>query len=339
MSRARHRVFHASGAGLVELMVAMLLSLLLVAAALVALQRSRTALRTAETVARLQEAGRLALDVLEADLRMAGHWGLLSGPALVVNRAAPGEPLPAAFTAAQGVRIDLCGGAGSRWAIDLDAYVDGMDDAYGLACGAVGGARPGSDTLVLRRAAEAPAVTLDPDRIHLQASHRQGVLFVPSAGCTSPADAACLPAGYAPAASRSRTLVVRAYYVSSGSALRPDVPALRRKSFGNVNAGAPSDAITDEEIVAGVEDLQLRFGLDHDGDGSIDADGRPGDVPAGSTVVAVTLWLRLRAEQRDPGHLDRTAWRYADMAEPFVAADSFRRVVLSRTIQLRNARP
>lgn len=338
MSRERHCEVRDGGAGLVELMVAMLLSLVLIAGALVAHQRSRAALRTAETVARLQDAGRLALDVLEADVRMASHWGLLSRAALVSNRAGPGEPLPATFTAAQGSRIDLCGGAGSRWAIDLDAYLDGTDDGYGLACGAVGGAQAGSDTLVLRRAAESPASTLDPDRIHLQASHRQGALFVPSPGCTSAPDPACLPAGYSPAASRSRALVVRAYYVSSGSTLRPDLPALRRKSFGNVNASAASDAITDEEIVAGIEDLQVRFGVDHDGDGSVDAHASPGHVPAGGTVVAATLWLRIRAEQRDPGHVDTTAWRYADMAAPFVAGDAFRRIVLSRTIQLRNVR-
>lgn len=326
------------GTSLVELLVAMLLGLVLIAGALVLHQQSNAALRTTEAVARLQDAGRLALDVLEADLRMASHWGLLGRAELVANRAGAGEPLPAAFTPAQGVRIDLCGGAGSRWVIALEAYLDGTNDAYGLACAAVGGAQPGTDTLVVRRAADAPPAALDPDRIHVQTSHLQGVLFVPSAACTNPADAGCLPAEHVPARSTSRLLVVHAYYVASGSAGGADVPALRRKSFGNVNAANAAQAVSDEEIVAGVEDLQLRFGLDHDGNGSVDGFVNPGAVPAGATVVAATIWLRIRTEQREPGHVDDTAYRYADMAAPFVPRDAYRRIVVSRTVELRNAR-
>lgn len=316
----------------------MLLGLLVISAALLAQQQARRALRTAESVARMQDAGRLALDVLEADVRMAGHWGLLGRATLVANRARAGEPLPPSFTPAQGVRIDLCGGADSRWAIDLEAHLDGTNDAYGLACGAVGGARPGSDTLVVRRAGEAPVGTLDPGRVHVQSSLLHGALFVPSAGCTSPSDAACLPAGYTPERSTTRPLVVHAYYVSATSTGGTDVPALRRKSFGNVDAASASQAVVDEEIVAGIEDLQVRFGLDHDGDGSVDGFANPGSVPAGSTVVAARLWLRIRAEQREPGHVDHTAYLYADMAAPFLPGDAYRRVVISRTVELRNIR-
>lgn len=327
------------GAGLVELAIVLLLGTLLLAGALAVHQRALAAMRTAETVARLQDAGRLALDVIEADVRMAGFWGRFGSSALVANRAGPGQPLPAPFTPMQGARIDGCGGTGSRWAIDLDTPIDGTDDAYGLACAAASEARPGADTLVLRRAAEAPSVSLVADRIHLQASHAGGALFVPSAGCTDPTSAACLPAGFSPVDSQSRTLVVRAYYVASNSTQQAGVPSLRRKSFGNVNAASVAAALGDEEVATGVEDLQVRFGLDHDGDGSVDGHADPGAVPAGSTVVSATIWLLVRAEDREPGYVDLTAYRYGDMSEPFVPGDAHRRVLVSRTFELRNALP
>lgn len=327
------------GVGLVELAIVLLLGTLLIAGALAVHQRARAAMRTADTVARLQDAGRLALDVIEADVRMAGFWGRFGSPALVANRAGPGQPLPAPFTPLQGTRIDGCGGAGSRWAIDLDAPVGGTDDAYGLSCVAVGEPRPAADTLVVRRAAEAPSTSLAADRIHLQASHVAGTLFVPSPGCTDPMNVACLPNGFSPQDSQARTLVVRAYYVASSSTQQADVPSLRRKSFGNVNAASAAAALSDEEVVAGVEDLQVRFGVDTDGDGSVDGHADPGVVPAGATVVSATIWLLVRAEHREPGYLDLAAYSYGDLAEPHVPGDAYRRVLVSRTFELRNAPP
>lgn len=328
-----------SGATLIELMVALSLGLLLVLGAIVIHQRSHTTLRTVDAVARLQEVARLALDVIETDVRMASHWGFVSRADAIVNRAGPGDALPAPFTVLQGARIDLCGGAGTRWAIDLDAYVDGSNDGYGFSCAAVGGARPLADTLLVRRAADSQPTALEANRIYLQTSHLDGRLFVPSPACTDPAQAACLPTGYLPTTSRSRALVVHAYYVSSRSTSRPDVPALRRKSFGNVNAAIAADAITDEEIVAGVEDLQVRFGVDLDADGSVDDYVNPGALPSGASVVAVTIWLRVRSEDREPGHVDGAVYEYDGMGTPYAPHDHYRRVVMARTLQLRNARP
>lgn len=328
-----------AGATLVELMVALSIGLFLVLGAIAIHQRSHAALRTVDAVARLQEVARLALDVIEADVRMASHWGLVSQPGAIVNRAGPGDALPAPFTATQGARIDLCGGPGSRWAIDLDAYVDGSNDSYGLSCNAVGGAQPLADTLVVRRAADSQPTTLEASRIYLQTSHLDGRLFVPAANCANPAHAACLPPGYVPATSRSRALVVHAYYVSNRSTARADVPALRRKSFGNVNAASAAGAVTDEELVSGIEDLQVRFGVDLDADGSADEYVNPGAVPSGATVVAATIWLRVRSEDREPGHVDDAAYQNPGMGAPYAPHDHYRRVVMARTLQLRNARP
>ncbi len=327
------------GLSLIELMIAMAIGLLVVAGALAVQQRCRAALRTVETVARLQEVARLALDVLETDVRMANYWGLHNRADYVVNRGQPPGALPAPFSATQGVRIDLCGGSGSHWAIRLDEHLGGSNDRYGLTCPAVGTASPVSDTLVVRRAADVSPSTLAANRIHLQSTRTAGGLFVATSGCTNPRNAACLPPPFDPATSQSRELVVHAYYVSTGSSLRPDLPALRRKSFGNVDAAAAADAISDEELAPGVEDLQVRFGIDTSHDGNVDGYVDPGAVPAGAAVVSATLWLRVRSEDREPGHVDRTAYRYGSMTADWVPNDDYRRIVVAKTVQVRNARP
>jgi type IV pilus assembly protein PilW len=327
------------GLSLVELMVALAIGMVIVAGALTVQQRCSAALRTLETVARLQEVARLALDVLETDVRMANYWGLNNHAEYVVNRGQPAAALPAPFSATQGARIDLCGGNGSHWAIRLDEYLDGSNDSYGLTCAAVGTASHASDTLVVRRAVDVATSTLAANRIHLQTTRTTGALFVATSGCTSPRNAACLPPAFDPAASQTRELVVHAYYVSMGGSLRPDLPALRRKSFGNVNAAAASDAISDEELAPGVEDLQVRLGIDTSRDGNVDEYVDPGAVPAGAAVVSATLWLRVRSEEREPGHVDRTAYRYGSMTADWVPNDEYRRIVVAKTVQVRNARP
>ena len=181
----------------------------------------------------------------------------------------------------------------------------------------MGGAAAGSDTLVVRRAADDRPVSLEADRIYVQTSRLEGALFVAAATCLSATDPACIPALYWPLTSQSRELVVHGYYVSQQSTQRADVPALRRKSFGNVNAGAVANAITDEEIVAGVEDLQVRFGVDSDGDANVDMLRRPR--------------LRSRGSQRDVGNCSgcvsapksarsassmASSYQYADMPAP-----------------------
>ena len=106
------------------------------------------------------------------------------------------------------------------------------------------------------------------------------------------------------------------YYVSSRSTNRNDVPSLRRKRFANAN-GAPGNAFIDEEIVPGVEDLQVRLGIDTNGDTNIDQYVNAGAVPANSVVVSATIWLRIRAEEREIGYVNEPAsstptWRCID---------------------------
>ena len=322
---------------LVELMVALALGLLAVAAAASLHQRASAAYRTLQTYARLQEVARLALQVLETDLRMANHWALHRQSGLISNRGVAGMPLAEPFDAGRQARIDLCGGDGSRWALRLDEYVAGSNDGFGLACDAVGTPSSAADTVVVRRAAGDAPDSLAAGRIYLQTTRGEGRLFVAAGGCSNPLQAACLPPGFDPSSSETRALVVRAYYVATGSPLRPDLPSLRRKSFGNVDAAYAKDSVHDEELAPGVEDLQVRFGIDTDHDGSMDLLVDPGQVPADATVLSATIWLRVRSEDPEPGHRDATPYRYGSMTEAWTPDDAHRRIVATRTVQLRNA--
>ena len=266
-----------SGVGLIELMVALVIGLFLILGAVTVFSQSRSTYRTAESVARLQEIGRLAMDVVETDVRMANFWGMSNRADYIVNRAPIGQPPPAELNGTQQANAAVCGttsGTGNYFVINLDEYIGGSNNSYALTC-AANSYQAGTDTLWIRRANSTQPVTMDANRIYLQTSRIQGTLFVPASGCTNPTNQACIPADYLPPASMSRELEAHVYYVSSTSTNRNDVPSLRRKRFANVN-GTTANAFIDEEIVPGVEDLQVRLGVDTNGDTNIDQYVEPG---------------------------------------------------------------
>lgn len=326
------------GLSLVELMVAMSIGLFLLAGAITVFGKTRDLHRTNDAAARLQETARYAMSTIEADLRMANYWGLMSRADLVEN--GPGLDLvnPPDVDPAYSLPADLSGFAatinscGPMWAVKLPAYVEANDDAYGFACAVFGTYAGGSDQLVVRRASTqlipAGSLAASAGQIKLQTSRVQGTLFSGSS----------LPGGYAPALSETRPLVAHGYYVDQASEQDPATPSLRRKQL-NFVGGAP--AITDLEIVPGVEDLQIEFGADLDNDQNADYFVQPGTaIPAGDQIVAVRVWLLVRAEQPEVAFVDDRTYDYASRtgAAAYLPADNFRRVLFSKTMALRNTR-
>ena len=100
------------GVSLIELMVAMVIGLFLILGAVTVFSQSRSTYRTAESVARLQEIGRLAMDVVETDVRMANFWGLHNHAEYIDNRAPIGQPPPAALNATQQSNAAVFGSPG-----------------------------------------------------------------------------------------------------------------------------------------------------------------------------------------------------------------------------------
>lgn len=336
---SKHAPVRQQGFSLVELMIALAIGTFLLAGTITVFGKTRDLYRTNDNAARLQETARYAMGTLEADLRMANYWGMMSradfiqnGPSLdpanppAVN---PGYTLPAELTG-YAATIGQCG---AMWAVKLPAYVE-ASNSYTLNCGAFGaGAVAGSDTLTIRRAstqviATGAPLTASAGQIKLQTSRVQGSLF----------SSATLPTGYAPPLSETRALVVNGYYVDRDSDERAGTPSLRRK-FLDVVGGAP--AITDQQIVPGVEDLQVELGADFNGDQNADYFVAPNvAIPSGDQIVAVRVWLMVRAEQQETGFTDSNTYTYASRTggAAYTPGDSFRRVLVSKTIALRNTR-
>jgi type IV pilus assembly protein PilW len=311
---------------LTETLVALAVGMLMIAGAVTGYVKARDAHAALESAARMQETARYAMALIETDVRMAGFWGLTNRAESVTATASMSFPAK-------------CGGV--AWVTDATRFIDGSNNAWLPLpdCAALsGGARPEADVLVVRRASaeriapqSATVAAPNRDRVLVVTDRVQGQVFVPRDLSN------LIPAGYAtfddpsqaPLAD-TRELLVHAYYVSSSSSFATGYPALRRKTL---TAGPD---IGDEEIVSGVEDLQFQVGIDTNGDSLADAFVNPGAVPVTAKPVSVRIWLRLRAQQRDNAYTDDRAVAYADRTVT-ASGDHFRRLLVTKTLQLRNS--
>jgi type IV pilus assembly protein PilW len=273
----------------------------------------------------VQETAQFAMDTIEADLRMASNWGRNSRGLAVEGRSVEDNDNP----------LDLIvpAACGNKWVLDLALPIDGTNNTYDLGCAAgEGGAQEASDVVTIRRASVQPA-TPELGRLQIQSTRIQGQLF----------DDGVLPAAFTPVDSATHNLMVHSYYVAKSSTLLPGVPTLRRKTLTMVG-GAP--VVQDQEVAHGVENIQLQLGVDVNQDNAVDRYVNAGDpiydpsadeyIP-GARVIAARMWLVVRSITPEFGIQDNSAYQPGDVNLAGLEAN-FRRMQVSKTILLRNAR-
>jgi len=330
------------GFNLPELLVALALGLFLLAAFLTVVARCRDQFATQESLARLQDTARSALAALTDDLEHAGFYGFSNAAAPRLVRG--GTTLAEAESLRQGDAAAPVAGlpagahdCGVNFAVDLSRPVEGSDGTFGVGRDArdcaptatAGGARAGSDTLTLRHASLAPAAA------------RDGRLQLYSRRLTAHASLDLFADGRAPGPVAEdavvRDLEVHTWYVANDSVDRRGWPALRVKSLTESRGAAQ---FRDEEVMPGVEDLQVEFGVAAPDAARVRyvAPGSPDTRDA--RIIAVRLWLRIRSDVTEGGFSDSRTSSYAGTTfTPSAVEARHRRLLVERTVVLRNALP
>ncbi|MDG1066026.1 MAG: PilW family protein [Luminiphilus sp.] len=94
-----------------------------------------------------------------------------------------------------------------------------------------------------------------------------------------------------------------------------------------------------EALVEGVELLRFEWFVDTSGDGEYDVVTRAPRVDDWPNIVGVKIWLVVRASQREPGYSDGAIYTIAGDSWSVPAGnESYRRVVQSRTVDIVNIR-
>lgn len=348
------------GFSLLELLIALTISLLITAAVGYVYISSLQAYRTQGALSRLQEGARYAFEFLGKDVRMTGASGCaFSTSANALNTPTDwykdlfGRPL-------QGTNDTLAGDACTAWATPclvgtdtLTGLLADISREYIVQSHNTGGAPP-QITLDTGAGLSAGQLLVATDCSHAAVFQATGVTgaVVEHAASGTPGNAtANLGVGGAvysyPAGSRVYPLKAATYYIGTNPA---GEPALYRLVPQGANATP-----TAEELVEGVEDMQVTYGVDTTvpADGEVDfvdpdGDGDPyltaaqvesGSVPGLNNderwqrVVSVRVSLLMRTSEDGVVPASQT---YAFNGATVTPADRRLRKVFTHVIKLRN---
>lgn len=305
------RANHVMGFSLIELMVGMTVGLFVTAAALSLFLSSSNTHRSISQVANLLDSARTATSMIERDIKLAGYWGLVGDTKIVWGRrGVTGQINPTV-----GNDCD----SGNRFATDLEQVIQVFDNAAPSGC--MTAHLDDTDVLVVRRAATGSGFVASGNELYVTTDHSHGEVYESDDGPSSPFAAI----------KESRPLVVNAYYITDTTSDPGTRSSLRRLSL---TAGPK---FVSEELVPGVEDMQIELGLDMNGDGSADTYVSP--TVAGTNAdrtVAVRVSLLLHASGTDMSYEDTEDYLQLGAAQKRIASLPNRRVQYSKTITLRN---
>lgn len=315
----------AAGLSLIELMIALAIGTVLLVGLVQVFAASRVAYQGAEGLARVQENARFAIEFLQRDIRMAGHFGCVNDQAHFVKGTGDlanhlDATKPAlnfgvsimgyeAVNTAPGNAVTI-GSAASGWNPALPAEIAALNPLPGsdiitlrfLAEEGipVTGLTPvsGSEVQVSFPAARAPVLTAggvssprlfavaDCSHVDVFQGDVNGSTVVSSSGVDFSPRYTTFPLG--------QSLLYRAesivYYVAPGASGRPALWRARADAAGNYPAAGR------EELVEGIESLQLLYG--RDATAAISTATPPiGDITSQDTAQTVGSaageWLRV----------------------------------------------
>lgn len=366
MNRPAPRPRHQAGLSLLELLIAVTLGLLLLGGLLTVYSASSLSYRVAENTNRMQEGARHAFSIIGSQVRSAGYLGCFSGPTGPTNLAVPNIPFtPQTYL----VGHENVGVGNHVGTLAGNAAVDGT---YPYVAGNHGAGNSGSDALSVRRAStnsialngnvantRQPPIPIRANTLGL--SNNDYVLV----GDCDGVDMICAIANtfsvaLAASATQGCTGNTASPLVLSRAYLAVTMPQVRafeeatlhiRLNPANQPAlywrsrvgGAPQT----EELVEGVQDMQLCFGEDTDTppDRTINV-YRPANAVANwANVVSVRVTLLMRsvedgiATAPQAYGIDRNCDDVIDAGETFTPTDRRVRRAFTNTFSVRNRLP
>lgn len=332
-----------AGLSLVELMISMALGLIILAAVTTVFSNTSASRNELERTSRQIENGRYAVEILSDDLRLAGFAGELDVAVLPAPTALP----------------DPCSTTATEWPAALPIHVQGYDNGAGApAC--LPALQAGADVLVVRRVktcvagvAGCQAATAGQPYIQVSLCNTEMATTPYVLGPQGATNFNLTIRGCATAAGL-RQYLVNIYFISTNNGAVPaqNVPTLMRMEL--TGAGW-----VQTPLVEGIEQLNLEYGIDTNGDGNADAytadptayvftytnPACAGPCPARNWANVVTARFHLLARNIDasPGYTDNKTYNLgldaAGAAVTYTPAGgdrSFRRHVYSGLVRIVN---
>lgn len=310
----------------VELMVALALSMLLAVAVVSVFTNNTHSFNQDENLARMQDDAGFALRELAFELSMAGNYGELHVPALVTpdaNLAIGTDCGPAGEVGWMYRTVDAATSEShSLMAIDNASSGDAMN---AHACFTAGELVEGTDVVAIKRVAGAQAGALRPGGVYLRTNGTVGLMY------RAPYPAAPTVPVPPPAADwefRPSIYFIRQFANTPGDG----IPTLCRKVLRGVG---PS--MTTECLATGIENLQVEYGLDTSEDGHPNVYVPNPTLTQIQDVVSARIFLLARTVDIDTRYTNDKTYSISN-APDFTPGDSYHRRVFSTNVSIQNIR-
>lgn len=314
-----------SGFTLVELMIAMVLGLIVAGGVVSIFVKGQQSYRMDGQVARMHDEARFALSELARDIRMASYISEVLVPTTVT------------LDGGLAIATDCGPAAQVNWMYRLTDAVTGevntltgVDNATGAlanasySCVNAGEIRLNTDIVAVKRASGGTTTfaNLQAGETYIRSNGTIARLF------TQPA-AAAIPPPFTDRVYRPRIYYIRNFSDTAGDGL----PSLCRKVL--TVAAVPTMAT--ECIGRGIEDLQIEYGLDTDGNGTPNRYLANPTLTEMQQAVTVRIYLLARTQDRDIKYTDPRTYQFSNMPA-YTPADNFHRRLYSITVGVYNRR-
>ena len=303
-----------------ELLVSVALAVLVLSGLAQIYAASKKSFEIQTTLSRVQDTARYAFDIISDDLRRAGYWGMLDMQTAIANGNLSGDVPP----------NGSCPSSNNSWGLMVRRRLFGLNESStGYRC--ITEHRAGTDVLVVRYAS---AETHNPNFDIVGRSYLFAAALEAQVG-TAPLP---FPRPLSDTITGYHHLRAHAYYVTKahGTGGQPrscegvQIPALAREHLSSI--GFPQR----EELVTGVEQLQVLYGVDSDGDGIANQYQNADGVADWNQVAAVRFWLLVRDECPESGYTDPVTTYVMGDKNYTPSQTAFRRYLYSGTVALRN---
>ena len=317
---------YQAGFSIVELMVAMLLSISLAIAIVSVFVNNSHSFNQDENVARMQDDARHALREIAFEISMAGNYAELHLPDNVTPDALLGIGNDCGpIGEVNWVYRTVDPGTGNMLSITAIDNASNAEAKAAHSCFMAGEVREGTDIVTVRRVAGAREAILRPGGIYLRTNGTVGLLF------RAPFPVApSIPIGAPNADYEYRPSI---YYVRNFANTPGDrVPTLCRK----VLRGAGPDMVT-ECLATGIEDLQVEYGIDTSRDGQPNVYTPSPNLLEMQNVVSARIFVLARTTEIDTRYTNDKVYSISN-APDYTPGDSFHRRVFSTNVTIQNIR-
>jgi len=317
---------YQAGVTIVELMVAMLLSVILGGAIISVFVNSTQSFNQDENILSMQDDARHALRQISFDVSMAGHYADLVVPDVVT-------PDPSLAIGADCGPVGQLNwmyrttDAGTAESLSITA-LDNVTSAQVVAahsCFLGGEVLPGTDVVAIKRVVGGSAAALRNGGVYLRTNGTVGLLY------REPIVAA--PAIVVAPPNADWEFRPSIYYIRQFADVPGDnIPTLCRKAL---TGAGPS--MTTECLATGIENLQLEYGIDTTSDGQPNVFLSNPSLAQIQDVVSARIFVLARTTETDTRYTNAKTFSISNSPD-YAPNDSFHRRVFSTSVSIQNIR-